>query len=118
MMGKYLNGYPGDGPLPPVPVGWDEWYVPVDGHPYDEFRYVLDENGHTVDYGDRAADYMVDVLAAKPAEFIRDSAERSQPSSCMSRPMRRTRRTSRLRALRRRSSACRRRGRRRSTSST
>ena len=79
LMGKYLNGYPGDTPPSSVPVGWDEWYVPVDGHPYDEFRYVLDENGHAVDYGDRAADYMVDVLAAKAVQFIRDSAARGQP---------------------------------------
>ncbi|HLY38188.1 MAG TPA: sulfatase [Candidatus Binatia bacterium] len=79
LMGKYLNGYPGDNASTSIPPGWDEWYVPADGEPYTEFRYTMNENGHLVDYGDRAADYMVDVLAAKAEEFIRASAGSEQP---------------------------------------
>ena len=79
LMGKYLNGYPGDRPATWVPAGWDEWYVPVDGRPYVEFRYVMNENGRLVGYGDGPRDYMVDVLAGKAADFIRASAASAQP---------------------------------------
>jgi N-acetylglucosamine-6-sulfatase len=79
LMGKYLNGYPaGVGPSW-VPPGWDEWYVPVDGKPYDERRYVLNENGHSVAYGDDPDAYMVDVLAAKAEAFIKASESSDQP---------------------------------------
>jgi N-acetylglucosamine-6-sulfatase len=79
LMGKYLNGYPaGVGPAW-IPAGWDEWYVPVDGKPYDEFDYVMNENGRQVAYGDEPSDYMVDVLATKAVAFIRAAASNDQP---------------------------------------
>ena len=46
MIGKSLNGYPGD----VVPDGWSEWYAatPNDQSVYD---YTLNENGTPVQYG-------------------------------------------------------------------
>ncbi len=79
MMGKYLNGYPAGVGSSWIPAGWDEWYVPVDGTPYVEFRYVLNENGRLVAYGDHPGDYMVDVLARKAATFIQASAASDRP---------------------------------------
>src|SRR5262249_54041141 len=64
-MAMYVTADPaGFGPAW-IPAGWDEWYVPVDGKPYDEFDYVMNENGRQVAYGDQPTDYMVDVLATK-----------------------------------------------------
>ena len=79
LLGKYLNGYPQSDDLLHVPPGWDEWGVPVDGNPYGELRYSLNENGKAVVYGARPADYLTDVLAAKAVDFVGASAESTQP---------------------------------------
>jgi N-acetylglucosamine-6-sulfatase len=74
-MGKYLNGYQPTtmGPEP----GWDEWVVGGGGG-YGEFDYDLNVNGRVVHHGDRAQDYMVDVLSRKATGFIRRSAAADQ----------------------------------------
>ncbi len=76
LIGKYLNNYPNGAPsITYVPPGWDEWYSPNQGNPYNEFNYSLNENGVTVDYGDDAEDYLTDVISAKTSDFIRRSVE-------------------------------------------
>jgi N-acetylglucosamine-6-sulfatase len=81
MMGKYLNGYlpgfTGDGLLPYVPPGWDEWDVPGAG--YSGYGYTLNENQKLVRYGRTPADYLTDVLAQKGARFIKRSAGEHKP---------------------------------------
>lgn len=79
LIGKYLNGYPGDRPATWVPPGWDEWASPVAGSPYAAYRFTLNENGKTVKYGSTAEDYMTDVLAGKATAFVRGAAGSGQP---------------------------------------
>jgi arylsulfatase A-like enzyme len=80
LMGKYLNGYPGDAKKRTyIPPGWDEWYVPSSGTPYANLQYKLNENGEIVNYHREQEDYLTDVLAAKAEDFIRRSATEEQP---------------------------------------
>jgi len=79
LIGKYLNGYPGDRPASWVPPGWDEWASPVAGSPYAAYRFTLNENGKTVKYGSTTEDYMTDVLAGKATAFVRSAAGSGQP---------------------------------------
>jgi arylsulfatase A-like enzyme len=74
MMGKYLNGYQ---PQDPVPPGWSEWDVAGNGYP--EFNYSLNENGHAVKYGHRPSDYLTDVLSRKGQRFIGESTKTGKP---------------------------------------
>jgi N-acetylglucosamine-6-sulfatase len=74
MMGKYLNGYQ---PQDPVPPGWSEWDVAGNGYP--EFNYSLNENGRVVKYGHQASDYLTDVLNRKGQDFIGQSAKSGKP---------------------------------------
>ncbi|MFT3928051.1 MAG: sulfatase [Myxococcales bacterium] len=74
LFGKYLNGYPGEGPSKTyIPPGWTRWFAANGGSPYSEYNYDLNENGTTVHYGSTAADYGVDVVANKATTFIRNS---------------------------------------------
>lgn len=74
MMGKYLNGYQ---PQDPVPPGWSEWDVAGNGYP--QFDYSLNENGRVVDYGHQPSDYLTDVLNRKGQDFIGQSAKAGKP---------------------------------------
>ena len=79
LAGKYLNGYP-NGVAPTfVPPGWSEWYSPVKGNAYGEFKYALNENGQPVAYGNQPADYGTDVYARKTADFIQRAAQDGKP---------------------------------------
>jgi arylsulfatase A-like enzyme len=74
LMGKYLNGYqPNDDPA----RGYDEWDVAGDG--YAEYDYTLNHNGKQEPYGHEPQDYLVDVLAARGQQFIREAATDRQP---------------------------------------
>ena len=66
LVGKYLNGYIGD---PPVPPGWSEWYAaaPATQRVYD---YDLDQNGTQVHYGTEADDFKQDVLTDRAIDFV------------------------------------------------
>jgi arylsulfatase A-like enzyme len=76
MIGKYLNGYPNTAPsITYIPPGWDEWYSPNAGTPYEEFDYSLNENGVTVPYGHADTDYLTDVISDKTVGFIQRSVE-------------------------------------------
>src|SRR3954447_3991045 len=53
MLGKYLNGYGGPGVnrgTAPVPRGGAEWHL-SNAPGYNEFAYLLDDNGHVDRYG-------------------------------------------------------------------
>jgi arylsulfatase A-like enzyme len=69
LLGKYLNGYPGNLGKTYVPPGWDEWYGGEAGQ-YNQFNYDLNENGTVVHYGSAPEDYLQDVLDAKAVDFI------------------------------------------------
>ncbi|MBB2948545.1 arylsulfatase A-like enzyme [Actinoplanes lutulentus] len=74
-LGKYLNEYlPESGYVPP---GWDLWVA--GGNAYDNFEYMLNENGSLVRYGSRPQDYLTDVLSVKARSFIRSSAQAGKP---------------------------------------
>ncbi len=73
LFGKYLNGYPDTAARTFVPPGWDSWVSPVDNRAYGEFDYSLNDNGRIVHHGHAASDYLVDVLTARTASFIRSS---------------------------------------------
>jgi N-acetylglucosamine-6-sulfatase len=97
LLGKYLNGY-GD-PMRSrwrtrVPPGWDDWHV-ANSTGYQEFRYLLDDNGRTDFYGGprgactpggvaaditsagrRGDSYGVDILSRDATAFIARAAGR------------------------------------------
>jgi arylsulfatase A-like enzyme len=75
MIGKYLNGYPND---PPVPPGWSEWYAAA---PDDQavYNYTLNENGTLVKYGETPADFKQDVLTRKAVDFVDRRAPDAEP---------------------------------------
>jgi len=80
LLGKYLNGYPGSTGKDDVPPGWSEWYSPVEGSPYTQYDYTLNENGrHTVANGHEEHDYLDDVLASKASKFILRQAGTGKP---------------------------------------
>jgi arylsulfatase A-like enzyme len=79
LIGKYLNGYPNTAPKDYIPPGWTEWYSPVAGNPYSEYNYTLNENGTEHSYGHTPADYFVDVISAKSADFIQRAAAAHVP---------------------------------------
>ncbi len=79
LFGKYLNGYPNTAPPAYVPPGWTEWYSPVDGTPYSEYNYQLNENGTIVPYAAAPEDYMVDVLSTKADDFIQRASADHAP---------------------------------------
>ena len=70
LLGKYLNGYPGNLGKEYVPPGWDEWYS-GERNQYVQFNYELNENGQIVEYGDAPDDYLQDVIRGKATDFIR-----------------------------------------------
>jgi N-acetylglucosamine-6-sulfatase len=75
MIGKYLNGYSNN---PPVPPGWSEWHAaaPNDQGVYD---YTLNENGELVHYGQTPADFKQDVLTGKAVDFVDRRAHKPKP---------------------------------------
>jgi N-acetylglucosamine-6-sulfatase len=79
LMGKYLNEYPRGAEKTHVPPGWDEWDVPIGSAGYNQFNYTLNQNGRFVAHGNKAEDYLTDVLTERARLFIRDSAARGTP---------------------------------------
>lgn len=80
-LGKYMNEYQPTAALgaaaPYVPPGWDAWYA--GGNAYANLNYTLTENRRLVRYGDKPADYLTDVIAAKARDFIAASAAAGVP---------------------------------------
>jgi len=79
LAGKYMNGYPPKTNPLYIPPGWSEWYSPVKGDPYSEYKYTLNENGKQVPYGNKPEDYGTDVYVGKTVDFIRRSAKEGKP---------------------------------------
>jgi arylsulfatase A-like enzyme len=77
-LGKYLNGY-GIAAPPDVPPGWSRWFGLVDPGTYGMYDYTVNDDGALVRYGDSAADYQTDVLAAEAVELIRRRAGEEDP---------------------------------------
>jgi N-acetylglucosamine-6-sulfatase len=75
LIGKYLNGYVND---PPVPPGWSEWHVatPLTQNVYD---YPLNDDGIITNYGDSQADFKQDVFTGKAVDFVNQRAPLAKP---------------------------------------
>jgi len=70
MLGKYLNRYhPSENG---AAMGWNEWDVA--GQAYQEFNYLLNQNGKVVNYGAKPEDYLTDVLSRIAVKFVKQSA--------------------------------------------
>jgi N-acetylglucosamine-6-sulfatase len=72
--GKYVNLYQFQCPPHTAtcyrPPGWDEWHVLLDEATYN---YRLTDGSSIVSYGSDPEDYSTDVLAAKAADFVRNT---------------------------------------------
>jgi len=79
LVGKYLNGYPNTVPPSYVPLGWSTWVSPIAGHPYGEYRYVLNDNLRFVGHGTKPRDYGTDVYVRRTQHFIRTSVRAQEP---------------------------------------
>jgi N-acetylglucosamine-6-sulfatase len=85
LLGKYMNGYlvgkkvPGlpDLPTDYVPPGWSTWAVGDSG--YKNFNYKLNQDGKTVSYGHRPADYLTRVITKLGVDFIQRSVHDRKP---------------------------------------
>jgi arylsulfatase A-like enzyme len=75
MIGKYLNNYENQ---PPVPPGWSEWHA-LAPDPYRAYDYTLNNGGKLVKYGHRPADYQQDVLTGKAVDFVNRRAAQPAP---------------------------------------
>jgi arylsulfatase A-like enzyme len=78
-VGKYLNAFPDTNDLMHIPPGWDEWYSPMEGVPYTQYDYTLNENGRQVAYGSEPEDYGTDVYARITVDFIQRASQSDQP---------------------------------------
>ncbi len=79
LIGKYLNGYPGNAGRRYIPPGWTTWASPVAGDPYSQYDYVLNENGVERAYGHEPSDYGTDVYMGITDDFIRTSVAKKRP---------------------------------------
>ncbi len=85
LIGKYLNDYPETAADNYVPPGWDEWDAPVgitpesDGNIYNQYDYILNDNGELVEHGHAREDNAGTVYVDKMQDFIRGAADDDQP---------------------------------------
>jgi N-acetylglucosamine-6-sulfatase len=75
MIGKYLNGYSNN---PPVPPGWSEWHAAAPDT-QTVYNYTLNENGTLVNYGQAPTDFKQDVLTGKAVNFVNRRAPLPRP---------------------------------------
>ncbi len=75
MIGKYLNNYRNQ---PPVPPGWSEWHAaaPRDQDVYD---YPINNDGILTQHGQAPSDFKQDVLTKTAAELVDRRAPQAQP---------------------------------------
>jgi N-acetylglucosamine-6-sulfatase len=69
LIGKYLNVYHNIFPI--VPFGWDRWFAFRSSARY--FNYRIAAGTSILEFGEAAADYSTDVLAAEAVDFIRET---------------------------------------------
>ena len=79
LAGKFLNDFPIASDPMHIPPGWNEWYSAMQGNPYSEYNYTLNENGQQVRYGSTPQDYGTDVYVGKALDFIQRSAAGGPP---------------------------------------
>jgi arylsulfatase A-like enzyme len=105
LMGKYLNGYDSSEGVPyPVPAGWTDWVVPIDGNAYAQYNYTLNVNGKPEEHylancdhvhtkgqknckldltgatkEDKEASFMMNVIERKATDFITTNAAAQKP---------------------------------------
>lgn len=79
LAGKYLNGYPAGVKPTYVPPGWSQWFVTVQGRPYSQYDYTLNENGTLVAYGHRPEDYGADVTTRQVTALVEQAAKDGVP---------------------------------------
>jgi arylsulfatase A-like enzyme len=79
LAGKYLNAFPDSDDPFHIPLGWTDWFSPMEGRAYEQFNYTLNENGEPLVYGNEPDDYGTDVYAAKTIDFIERSASEGSP---------------------------------------
>ena len=77
--GKYFNGYPEGGGVPPshVPPGWDDWFVATSA--YDGYTYRVSNNGGIKKYGSAPADYVGDIIADDAIDFLEQNESSVAP---------------------------------------
>jgi N-acetylglucosamine-6-sulfatase len=80
LIGKYLNHYSDQSPVPP---GWSEWdaavWHPTQPDDQSVYRYTLNENGTLTQYGDDRTDFKQDVFTNKAVDFVNRRAPKAQP---------------------------------------
>ncbi|TMK73523.1 MAG: sulfatase [Actinobacteria bacterium] len=75
MIGKYLNGYTNQ---PPVPPGWSEWHAAAPAA-QQVYNYPLNNNGTVVHYGTAPTAFKQDVLTRKAVDFVDRRAPQAKP---------------------------------------
>ncbi|UJA21712.1 sulfatase [Thermoleophilia bacterium SCSIO 60948] len=75
-VGKYLNGYGEETEPEYVPPGWDEWFSAVGPTVQSDYRYEMNDDGQTVEYGARERHYKQDVLTRRAVDVIESEAGR------------------------------------------
>jgi arylsulfatase A-like enzyme len=70
LVGKYLNWYPPDAPVPP---GWDVWRAAVARGPVTSYDYKLRLGDRLIRYGSEPADFRTDVYADLAVRYIEQS---------------------------------------------
>jgi arylsulfatase A-like enzyme len=68
-IGKYLNHYGYDNPTA-IPLGWSDWQALVGPTDLRMYRYVVNDNGALVTYGDAESDYQTDVLRRRAVAVV------------------------------------------------
>ncbi len=74
VIGKYLNEYANE---PPVPPGWSEWRVGPEG--YGVYNYPLNQNGTLTYYGEDPTDFKQDVFTWKAVNLVNRRAPLAKP---------------------------------------
>ncbi|MDQ3693086.1 MAG: sulfatase [Chloroflexota bacterium] len=71
LIGKYFNGYPVDGGVPP---GWDYWFAKR-GHKFYDWQAVEGtvEANEVRSYGSAESDYSTDVITGKATAFVAEA---------------------------------------------
>ena len=89
LIGKYLNGYGGDGVY--VPPGWDRWFAFTGAHHLLQLYGLRRRHWVTSSYGSRPKHYSTDVIRNKAVSFIRNAPAR-EPALPGRHPVRTSRR--------------------------
>jgi N-acetylglucosamine-6-sulfatase len=75
LIGKYMNGYAND---PPVPPGWSEWHAAAPDA-QEVYNYTMNNNGTLVNHGQAPGAFKQDVLTRKAVDFVNRRAPKAQP---------------------------------------